>query len=806
MMAVLVVVVAGVVGVRSCGADGGGTGTTPGAAPGMRGAPHAAGSRAAATPNGPPIDDATGCRIAGRVFLDGDEVEAQVALAGELTDAGIGSVRRAAAGADGSFDLGRHPSAIYRLLASTPGAEPQAVAVDCERGDADVEVFLSRCRSFVGGEVRDASGGGIAGARVSRDGFPLATTDEAGRYELCLGADGATLVAHADGYADAGRTVNRLEGVVLDFELVPEAVVVVRVVDGAGAAVADAIVRATPAFAAVEGGPQPVLGVTGADGSVELRGLAPSTYDVSATSAHEISARVPYDAAPGETGEVTLALGATASIRGRVTEAGAPVAGVRVRWIVDEQERGQAVSAVDGAFVIDQLTPGPGDVAVDTPVELRSASRTIAEAPAGPPIALEIASPRRVRGRVVRAGTPVGGVTVKFLRMHGTKATTRSDGRFELAYRAQDATGAEVWLEANSPSHGAFGQVAVKLGDRDVEGVEIELAWAGAISGIVVDEAGAPVSGAAVRMNCDPQHDAGTDVTARDGTFTARSLRGGGSYEATVRLDDTALPPAGAWPIVELAEGASRDGVRLVARVVRHEVAGVVVDASGAPIADALVQIVPGVRETRTAVDGRFTVASLHDGPYRITARASRTRTASVTKVAAGTTDLRLVVSEPGAARFSCTAPVTGPMRIASLGSERHRPAACDRTVTPLPSGAYVVVGAGVIARFTVASGATTEVTITPAAQTAVDVDVVVPPGVQPTAPLTCQSTWAQAPTFGTPQIAQVVDGHARLLVYRGRNRIRCSAGPGLHGELRIVIGDDPVRFPITLVERTAPP
>src|SRR5688572_12430942 len=155
--------------------------------------------------------------IRGRVFLGGRPVAARLALASAATDAGAAAISHATAGADGAFDLGMHRAGVYRLLATAPGAEPRLVAVDCSVADADLEVFLTPCARTVGGEVRDASGGAIAGASISIAGFELATTDAAGRYDVCAGADAEALVARADGYAAAERRIHH-GAATLDFE------------------------------------------------------------------------------------------------------------------------------------------------------------------------------------------------------------------------------------------------------------------------------------------------------------------------------------------------------------------------------------------------------------------------------------------------------------------------------------------------------------------------------------------------------------------------------------------------------------
>jgi hypothetical protein len=749
-------------------------------------------------------------RIRGRVFLGGQPVAARLALASAATDAGAVAITSATAGADGGFDLGPHRAGVYRLLAIAPGAEPRLVAVDCSVADAEVEVFLVPCRRTVGGEVRDASGGAIAGASISTAGFELATTDAAGRYDVCAGDDAEALVARADGYAAAERQIHH-GAATIDFELVPEATVIARVVDSAGAPVAGAVVRATPAIDASDDGQVPASGVTDAGGRVELRALAPSTYDVVATAAEQISPVVPHDPVPGAAAEIELVLAAAATVRGRITEANAPVAALRVRWIVDEREAGRAVSGADGTFAITGIAPGAGAVELDpsitviAPVGAGAAEATVTP---GPPIELEIQRPHHIRGTVTHAGRPVGGVGVRILNRLGGETTSAADGTFELAFRgaAPDAR-----ITAESRALGAFGIANVALGAADVTGVVIDLEWSAAVAGVVVDEAGAPIPGVVVRVVCAASNDAGEDITARDGTFTARQLRGGCRYVPRLRLDSAELDPATApgsgakpaWPELDVPTTGTLDGVRLVARVVRNEVTGIVVDAAGAPVPDALVVIAPGVRDTRTAVDGRFTVGSLHPGPYRIEARASGMRSAMVADVVAGTTDLRIVLEAPGTAVLACAAGVEGRLVLASMRHGRRRGVRCGQTVTSLPVGPYVILGTDIAAQFAIAAGATTEVPIAPVGRTDVDVIVKIPPGVEPPVPVVCHAGWMYVPgEMEMEPAVPIVDGKVRLSARRGFNRVMCRAGIGLRGEVRTQIGADPVTLTVKLVVR----
>jgi hypothetical protein len=734
-------------------------------------------------------------RIAGIVFLAGVPTPATLTLASAATDAGAASVLGATAGADGRFELGTHRAGMYRLFATAPGAVPRAVTVDCERGDAEVEVFLDPCRTTVVGDVRDASGGPIGGATISTAGFTLATTDDDGRYQLCLGTGSTTLVARADGYAAAGREVETAGSVELDFDLVPEAIVTVHVVDPQDQPVTAAMVRAVPAIEALDDGAQPAIGITDAAGTYELRGLAPSTYELTAAAPGLTTDEpVRYDPAIGATGAVTIQLVAAVAIPGRIVEAGKPVPGIRIRWQVDDADRGHAISAADGTFTIVDVPAGPGELALDEPIMLIAPREHVAAA-GSKPVDVEIQRPHVVRGRVVRAGAPVGGAHVRFLQGPGS-AVTRADGSFTLPFRAPG----QVRIEATSDSFGAFGTATVKLeAGLDVDGVEIDLVWGGTISGVIVDQAGAPLPGVAIAYNCAELNDVGRGVTGPDGRFVADKLRGGCTYAPSARLEGGPLSPAtDPWPEIALAENGTLAGVRLVARVERTTIAGIVVDDAGTGIADVLIQAEPGARETRTAVDGRFTLRSTQPGPFRVEARSSGQRTARADRVPAGTRDLRLVLVAPGAIHVTCTTGAASRLRIASMIRGQQRSARCGATIGPLAPERYIVLGDDIATMVDVEAGEIAEVAVAPVGRSDVEVTLT---GASPDG-VVCAGWWFYADgEANIEKPVDAVDGVARLRLRRGKTRIVCRS-PTARGDVRFDLGDEPAAVTVKLVER----
>jgi outer membrane receptor protein involved in Fe transport len=109
----------------------------------------------------------------------------------------------------------------------------------------------------------------------------------------------------------------------------------------------------------------------------------------------------------------------------------------------------------------------------------------------------------------------------------------------------------------------------------------------------------------------------------------------------------------------------------LAAQATVAEVRGIVLDASGAPIPDARVQVATGTRqiETQTGADGRFTVAEPASGDTVVTVWADGFAEATA-RVAPGVTEeLRLVLQPAGLAESVTVTASKGVERLATASS-----------------------------------------------------------------------------------------------------------------------------------------
>jgi RNA polymerase sigma-70 factor (ECF subfamily) len=197
-----------------------------------------------------------GRRIAGRVTAPAGALgEPGPGLAGAVVRLALAGMADATqpiaeqrAGADGGFDFGVQPAAVFVVSAEAASHAPasQVIAVADPRARPEqIALELGACRSRVYGSVLDASGGAIGRARLLGAGLSGVQSDDAGRYSLCLPDINTQVRVEAEGYGTAVVSLHLFGELRRDVVLVPEAVLVGRVVAD-GAPVAGALVIARP--------------------------------------------------------------------------------------------------------------------------------------------------------------------------------------------------------------------------------------------------------------------------------------------------------------------------------------------------------------------------------------------------------------------------------------------------------------------------------------------------------------------------------------------------------------------------------
>jgi hypothetical protein len=230
------------------------------------------------------------------------------------------------------------------------------------------------------------------------------------------------------------------------------------------------------------------------------------------------------------------------------------------------------------------------------------------------------------------------------------------------------------------------------------------------ISGLVVDQDDKPVEEAIIAWTDEAgdSRRASTDVA---GQFRVAGLRIDGVYRASVRASeqDKPLELIGEPPVITLTAHAPRiDGVRVRVRVQRMSIAGTVVDASGDPVADALVDAMTAPSDgdavfstwlrlptAVTTEDGKFTLRGIAEGRYTVRARAA-TGHGMTTPVTAGTQDAEVRVSGFGTIRVTLVGFASPPVvdAVNALGDfQKFYGTVNGNTaiVASMPAGRYLV-------------------------------------------------------------------------------------------------------------------
>lgn len=376
-----------------------------------------------------------------------------------------------------------------------------------------------------------------------------------------------------------------------------------------------------------------------ADGSFSLR-LAPGdVVDLDVSAAGHARGVVPSCQA-GERVEVVLEPACALSIAA-VDEAGAPVAGARVKLSRSGSTAGDRSGATgaDGRLEFGDLAPGDVSVRASHDALGSAPSAECRLAPGAPAeVALAFPAGRAIRGRVTDAATgrPIEGAAVGAGIRQSRAVATDADGRY--VHAGWTGSG-EVHLEATAAG---YGRARRAVGDASE--CDFALALGDRVRGRLVGADGAPVAAALVTAFATEQRADGQAVdsqsfaTAADGRFEIGSVSREFAFHTLVvqarghgrTLLDFEPHPGGPGAI-DLG-----DVVLAAPRTVR----GRAIDGSGAPLPRASVTLVganadrgrlrPGVvpppeldiygtRESRCTDDlGRFRFGDLAPGSYRV--------------------------------------------------------------------------------------------------------------------------------------------------------------------------------------------
>ncbi len=539
----------------------------------------------------------------------------------------------------GEFSLKAVPPGRYVISATARGFLPgqrNDVRVFASEDQERISLSLEQGGHTLEGTISDVGGGPIEDVLVSvndiesgnlfgiRYAPPATLSDEEGHYEVNLPNGSYVVTTHHPDYVATFRITQISDGPrVEDLQLTPGAsisgVVLAR---ESGKPVADAIVTFQDGRNGNTGGFRMNMSSDGRmvrtddRGHFQLEGVHPGVAQVEARArgfGSRETLAVPVGIGESVTG-IELVLDEAYTLSGFVVPKGdheGAVEGVMVgAYSISPPSLTVAVAPTDeeGYFEILGMLPGNytvGAIGDDVLPNITGTSAVVHDQDITD-LLVEMDVGHRIRGTVdppgpakislaidmeeMSLGKVLDAVAVAFAR-----TTANEDGEFDLG----PVKSGKYTLVGETPE--------VEVADADLEGVTLSLEPRASIAGIVVDAEGTPQRGMTVRFKKldgpavnfaaamrGPFGDGGVP-TGEDGTFVARGLDAG-RYSAIVRdkkarpipwaSDDSTEPEA---LVLELAEGEHQEGVELRVQSRSGVLSGTVLDAEGAPVADAWV-------------------------------------------------------------------------------------------------------------------------------------------------------------------------------------------------------------------------
>jgi RNA polymerase sigma-70 factor, ECF subfamily len=732
--------------------------------------------------------------VAGRVIADGQPVAGAIVRLGAMAFSGSPeSVAIASTDAYGNFDLGVHAFASAMISAEATERAVAWLRVDTAPAPDRLVLELGACATRVFGFVRDAVGAPIAGARIMTDGLGGFESGRDGSYVACMPP--GSLRVSAEGYGTEIIGVTVRGRVRHDITLVPEGVIAGSVTDQAGHAIAGAHVAAF--LGGADRGASDGWTTSDAEGHFRIARLAPAHYRVFATlgalgTRGQIIVAVETG---GATHELHLVLSNRARLVGKLVANGAPVAGARLTIGNRDDTEAYAQSAADGSFVLDGVQFGTIVLAI-APYRVIAPKKLVVDRLDSAPVTIEVARVGLLHGRVTSHGEPVVDADVTCGASH---AFSDASGGYAFDELGDD------YCELAATA-GGRSSVAIHIAfTTEPQNVDLDLGAAATIHGTVVDAAGAPVADAFVVAR-QPSHpgDQCTASTGSAGEFTCAGLQGG-DYElaaspgpgtrafAAKTQTDPIRVDAGADVNVNVAV----DGELLA-------IHGTVVDDTGAPIADALVETFSSsaaineplgpLPSTRADASGAFVLDRLSAGTYGVRAHAGDGGEVTMPGVSAGATGIELRIERAGSIAGSLVGFATSPdvtFHRITMGGGMSGNAVIDGasfTVTGLEPGPYRLeaydYANGVeadAATVTIEAGATAHVTMSERARGSVDATVLDATTRTPVAGLGCHVAAVSDGNIGCcgwlfdgPASLSDTTGHVHLDSPAGAVRVFC--------------------------------
>ena len=331
---------------------------------------------------------------------------------------------------------------------------------------------------------------------------------------------------------------------------------------------------------------------TAADGTYVLTGLISGTYTVEAVAAeYTLSSPVNVTLGPSRTGVNFTAIRKTYSVRGTITAAGNPLAGVTVTTGATN-----ATSAADGTYTLAGLVAGTYMVQATLPEYTFSVPQSVTIGPDR--TGIDFTATRNtytVSGTVTVQGAPLAGVTVT---AGSTSGSTAADGTYTLIgllSGTYSVTAAAAEYTLSSP-------VSVTLGPSR-SAVNFTAVRKTYSIGGTVTVGGVGLAGVTVSTG------ARSAITGSTGAFLLDGLVSG-TYSVSAAKPEYTFSAA-----QSLSVGPSRTGIAFTGTQVTYQVSGKVWDGSNGLSG---VTVTAGSHTATTGADGTYTITGLVAGNYTV--------------------------------------------------------------------------------------------------------------------------------------------------------------------------------------------
>jgi hypothetical protein len=441
--------------------------------------------------------------VSGHVLANGNpaaDVAVQLAF-----EAGIGVlggspvlVTQAKTGADGAFGFGKQPSGEYIVSAVASGYMPVQITINPEAASSHYDsiiLALKPCQASLYGSVTDSDGVPIAGARVAA-GIGGVASGSDGKYSICVRTGTDTITISGSHYSEQSIAMRIFGDTKRDFELIPESIISGEVIDEGSDRVAGAIVTADPDVSELPRLHSKSV-IADDNGQFQIDGLSSGKYEVIATAADHASDTAANVAISPESPavDVKVVVRRRLHLDGHVVTDGHPVVGALVRAISrDGRPSDAGTSNTEGSFSLTNVPAGALSFTVQD-YEVISPESLSVDAHYKGELQLEIKERGKLHGHVSRQDQAVPDAEISCVAGMGKRADTTSDrdGNYILLGLPSEGCSLGARDLTTTKSFAPRRTVTVPAGED--QQLDIDLASAAGVRGVVVDAGGAAVPG-----------------------------------------------------------------------------------------------------------------------------------------------------------------------------------------------------------------------------------------------------------------------------------------------------------------------